>query len=276
MTSLESLTKDKILNRLERVQVQLNNKELLLHLSIYSKNGNLDETYKVVFLMHGIEVSSAKIVKNALKALKREDKNGSYILVSPEISGKTSAYYNLGNMFSSSRKEFAYEKSDWTFGYINRLFDIIRNKWSVEDDFIMFGHSAGAQFTHRYILFGDTSDLGLGIVANAGWYTALDGEIKFPYGLKGVNRYLNRDCTDKNLVLLLGTKDTQADKYLRSTKRSNAQGQNRLERGDYFYKKAQSFARLDETKLNWSKRYIEGVGHNGRLMLDAAIKLYLR
>ena len=49
----------------------------------------------------------------------------------------------------------------------------------------MFGHSAGAQFVHRFIQFKPLSRVDKAVSANAGWYTLPDTTIDFPYGLKG-------------------------------------------------------------------------------------------
>ena len=45
----------------------------------------------------------------------------------------------------------------------------------------MFGHSAGAQFTHRYMLLSKDKRISNAVVANAGWYTFINNA-KFPYG----------------------------------------------------------------------------------------------
>jgi len=50
--------------------------------------------------------------------------------------------------------------------------------------FSMFGHSAGAQFVHRYITFMPQGHLRAAVAANSGWYTLPDQTLKLPYGLK--------------------------------------------------------------------------------------------
>ena len=65
---------------------------------------------------------------------------------------------------------------DLLFDYINPVFNLNQKSYDI------YGHSAGAQFVHRYLLFSDNPQVNKAVAANAGWYTFLDGS-NFPYGI---------------------------------------------------------------------------------------------
>jgi hypothetical protein len=50
----------------------------------------------------------------------------------------------------------------------------------------MYGHSAGAQFVHRYLQFYDSPKVKKAVAANAGWYTFPNEAINYPYGIKSL------------------------------------------------------------------------------------------
>jgi len=92
--------------------------------------------------------------------------------------------------------------------------------------FSMFGHSAGAQFVHRYITYMPQGHLRAAVAANAGWYTLLDQAVKLPYGLfyTGTNKKSVKQTLARPLTVLLGTADTDTKhKHLRNTAEAKQQ-----------------------------------------------------
>ena len=51
--------------------------------------------------------------------------------------------------------------------------------------YLLYGHSAGAQFVHRYLYFVPEARVAKVVAANAGWWTLPDLAVGFPYGLRG-------------------------------------------------------------------------------------------
>ncbi len=163
-----------------------------------------------------------------------------------------------------------------TFELIEQIFAFVKKESPVDaEKYNIFGHSAGAQFVHRFLLFHTTPNLGEAISANAGWYTFPDKKYKFPYGLGTVPSRLNVNSTDyygKNLTILLGTADTLRTTNLRQTPEADLQGLTRLQRGKTFYEYGKNEAQNKNCPFNWKLEFVEGVGHKGDKMSKAAAK----
>ncbi|MFT6583203.1 MAG: hypothetical protein ACJAU6_003656 [Alphaproteobacteria bacterium] len=108
---------------------------------------------------------------------------------------------------------------------------------NVSKSYAMYGHSAGAQFVHRFIYFTPDARLTRAVAANAGWYTMPGFDIAYPYGLGGAGlspANLHRALSAR-LVVLLGMRDTDTShRHLRRTEGANAQGPHRFARGQSF------------------------------------------
>lgn len=184
----------------------------------------------------------------------------------------TVSQYIEGGMFSGTT---LLPESSWTFSMIEPLFDYVKQQTgNTRGGYDIFGHSAGAQFVHRYMTFVPSNRVNKAIAANAGWYTVLDFDIDYPYGLK------NSPATQAGLVkffakdfyLELGTADTDPnDPNLNTTPGAMAQGANRYARGLNYWDVAER-AKGNHT-FNWELKPVEGVGHEYREMIKAAGKL---
>ncbi|MDF2856985.1 MAG: hypothetical protein K0Q87_2836 [Neobacillus sp.] len=187
-------------------------------------------------------------------------------------------FYNLGNITNSDEGGGMLQPRDtWIFPVIDRVFNEVRVRTgATSDKFILFGHSAGAQLVHRYILFSGKTRAARIISANAGWYTMPDASIDFPYGIKDMpmtNEALARAFV-KPVTILLGEKDKKLDnKVLRHTPESDYQGLNRFERGETFYSMAKAKAAELGVPFNWALVTVPGVGHDDVGMAAAAAKL---
>ena len=203
--------------------------------------------------------------------------------------------YNLGNISTSQSNPKPVDKQDWSFSKIEPLFDYVVNvaEPTIEtNQYDMFGHSAGAQFVHRFMAWVPENRVNLAISANAGWYTIPQSDnvgyqYEWPYSTAGApdsdpstTRYdpfpgENIDSyLESNLVVLLGTADTKRTSNLRQTTEADKQGKNRFERGQYFYSEGQSEAAARGVDFNWNLKTVENVGHDGEKMALAAAELF--
>jgi hypothetical protein len=240
----------------------------------YYKPEKSNPNYPVVFVMHGVRRNGREYRDSWVE----HSEKGKFLLLVPEFSEKFypgSMQYNLGNMFTPSGKSLS--KSKWSYTAIECIFDHARNIDGFKAErYSIYGHSAGAQFVHRLVLFLPDARIKTAICANAGWYTMPTGRFEFPYGLKKSHISLKqfRNAFSQNLIVLLGDKDTdQNHKHLRKTKEALAQGKHRFERGKNFFQCAKRETARLNTPLNWKLQTVAGVGHSNSGMAKAATKL---
>ncbi|MBU8540132.1 alpha/beta hydrolase [Falsiroseomonas tokyonensis] len=198
------------------------------------------------------------------------------LLVAPEFSRAlfpTVASYNWGNVVSEDLRPNAPEA--WTFGLIDRIWDAVRARTgAVRAGYTLFGHSAGAQFVHRYLLLAEASRAEAIITANAGSYTMPVRDVAFPFGLGGLDVPEARlqAAFARPVTVLLGADD--ADPRHPSLPRQPgaiAQGPHRLARGLNFYATARAEAWRLEMPFRWRLETVPGVGHdNGGMARRAA------
>lgn len=163
----------------------------------------------------------------------------------------------------------------WIFDDFDRIFEKSSRGLELKTEtYDLFGHSAGGQILHRLALFHPSSRADNILAANSGWYTVPTFEQEFPYGLKdsGMTEDQLQAAFGTNLVLFLGEED-DADETrgsLRRTSEANEQGGHRLERGKYFFRKAEKIAEERGVGFEWKIEVVPGVGHDYERMSEAA------
>jgi len=199
------------------------------------------------------------------------------LLIVPEISEDLfpGVAYNLGNV--ADEDGHLQPESEWAFAVVEPLFDaVVRDTGNSSEGYYLYGHSAGAQFVHRFVMFEPEARIVRAVSANAGWYTTLDDRVEFPYGLK------NSPATTASvahalrvpLTVLLGEDDDDPDSDgLRTTDDAMAQGDTRLERGEFFYASARYASRALGVALAWHLATVPGVGHDNGDMAPPAAEL---
>ena len=230
----------------------------------------------VVFVMHGVLRNAAEYRDN-WSALAKKNR---FLLIVPEFSNKAfpkAAGYVLGNIRTRSGSPVPVDQ--WAFTMIERIFDHVRRlESSTEENYQMYGHSAGAQFVHRYLYYVPNARASKIVIANAGWYTMPDFNVTFPYGLydSGVGGNAVRSILKRRIVVLLGNQDVDPlHKYLRRTPEAMLQGPHRFARGHKFFETAASTAKILKVPFNWQLHAVKGAGHNDRKMSGAAVKWLL-
>ena len=220
-------------------------------------------------VLHGADRNA----RDYLAAWAQKAREYRFIAIAPEFAASdfSTAQYNEGGFISSGSINPP-EKT--TFALLDRIFDFAQEELGLSNEqYNLYGHSAGAQFIHRYLQFYDSPKVAKAVVANAGWYTFPDEDISYPYGIKGLfsdHESLRGNFYNKELTLLLGTADTLRDNNLRVTAQADNQGRNRLERGNAFFERNQNQAAAANQDFRWQRVLAEGVGHDHRLMSPAA------
>jgi hypothetical protein len=228
----------------------------------------------VLFVMHGVQ-RDADRYRDEWRML--SDRYGVVVLV-PEFSEANfpkRENYNFGGMVA--RDGTMKPRGLWHWQVIEQIFKEFRSRsGSDASGFDLFGHSAGAQFAHRYALF-EASPLAQRIIsANAGSYSMPVMGKQFPWGIGGVGLG-NTDLKDflvRDGILMLGDADTDPKhKSLPRDPEAQGQGPHRLARGEAFYAALEAAAAAQCVKLGWTKVLVPGVAHDNAGMGAAAAKL---
>ncbi|HAQ36079.1 MAG: alpha/beta hydrolase [Maricaulis sp.] len=220
----------------------------------------------VVIVMHGVYRNADEYAANWVD-LAREYGLRVY---APEFSAQDfpgADFYNLGGIGTDG--PYAYQA-------IEPIFTAIAARGGNAEGYVLFGHSAGAQFVHRALLFESLPRLTTAYAANAGWYTLPDDSVPWPYGLSGLaaGQGAIAHWISRPMVVLLGDQDTDpADPNLRHTPEADAQGPHRLARGIYFAAEAQDRAQELDMETAWRVVHVPGVAHDNAGMAEAAAAL---
>jgi hypothetical protein len=222
----------------------------------------------IVFVMHG----TARDGANYREAWAPEATRHRFLLVVPEFSARhypRSEHYQQGNVLR--RDGTPVDSAEWSFTTIEALFDEVRQRTgSQRAGYRIYGHSGGAQFVHRMLLFMPNARVERAAVANAGWYTLPTLETPYPYGLGGVMESGDWDerlraAFARDFPLFLSTADTvSSDPTLRVTPEAMEQGRDRFARGHTFYATAQREAAKLDLPFNWRLQALDAVGHSNR------------
>jgi hypothetical protein len=162
-------------------------------------------------------------------------------------------------------------------------FDVLDRMVEMFHGVAVVGHSAGGQFVARYSAGTRLQGLTF-IVANPGSYMYLDetrpfagdcpGFNDYKYGLDNPNLYMSAgvapDYAYRNVIYLLGMRDTKIDANLDTGCEAQRQGRNRYQRGINYYRHLVGHFERQVHRLV----LIPGVGHDPKRMMQAA-KPYL-
>ena len=239
-----------------------------------SRPVNIESDRPVVFVMHGTRRNAQDYRDQWHELAKQHD----FLLVVPEFTRadfQGAEGYNLGNVFDPAGN--AQPMARWSFSVIEPLFDEIRRRFGVTSEkYSMYGHSAGAQFVHRFLFHLPEARIEQAVVANAGWYMLPDLKTGYPYGFSGSvigQRQLERALSTP-VTVLLGEEDTDPeDPNLRRAPEALAQGEHRLDRGKTFYSAASNVAGELGVPFNWTLVKVPGADHDNRLMAIPASEL---
>lgn len=228
---------------------------------------------EIVFVMHG----GGRNADDYLDAWVELADNNNLFIVAPEFENKFSKYttndYQEGNLFTFFGSQNP--KSEWAYTVVENIFDHIKSVNNItNNDYNIFGHSAGGQFVHRMIMLMPESRIKTAIAANAGLYSFPDKDLEFPYGIKNTAANTNLETAySKRLILLLGELDNDPSLgTFRTTELAMEQGKHRLERGTNFYNANMELSKQNQWSFNWTIDTVKNVGHNYRKMSENSIK----
>lgn len=130
----------------------------------------------------------------------------------------------------------------------------------------MFGFSGGGQFLHRYAMFYPKRISRIALVA-PGWFTFLDPEHKYPYGIKSTRDWPNlKFAMEKFLqiptLVLVGDEDGLRDKDLNKARAIDSfQGLNRIERAERWVNAARALSRSFGLVSDFRLEHVPNASH---------------
>ncbi|KGJ90514.1 alpha/beta hydrolase [Thalassotalea sp. ND16A] len=187
--------------------------------------------------------------------------------------------YNKRMVFKIEDEDISFDRNyhsdSFIFKDMDRIFDhAVMALATPQKQYDIFGHSAGGQIAHRLAVFNPNSKVNRILAANSGSYTVPSFAQKLPFGTQ--DALLSKSHFEKafaeKLVLFIGEKDNENETggMLLHSPAVNKQGLHRLARAQYFYKNSKIMASTLELKFNWQLKIIPNIGHNYRLMGQAA------
>lgn len=226
---------------------------------------------RVAFVMHGLNRDADRYLAEWVAL---SDRLG-FLVVCPEFSAAKfpgDEWYNFGGL------RRAREPGLRSFAVPDRVFAELRARTgATASRYSLYGHSAGAQFVHRFLLLAPLAAVDQAVAANAGWYTLPVFDQDFPYGLHGTDVTEAEIATflRRPLVLQLGEADNDpAHRSLRRDAGSDLQGTHRFARGLNYMAVGWREAAARGFPLPWRVVTVPGLGHeNGRMAESAATLL---
>lgn len=146
---------------------------------------------------------------------------------------------------------------------------VLKKSGTADSKLTVFGHSAGGQFVHRFMLVNNSPFVKKAIIGNPGWFTFPTTEEDYSYGIRDLAEIDNlrlKSMLAKNIILQLAEGDTIRESFLRKTPEADRQGFNRLERGNNFFNSLKEIADKNKWDFNWRKVYVPNVGHDAVAM----------
>ena len=230
----------------------------------------IDNDTKVLFVVHGNTRNADDYLNSWIRLTK--DKN--IAIFAPHFKRSSFISFNTLQMSTSSGK-IRTDTDLYLHNSIDTLFKYIKAKFKLNDKlYDIYGHSAGAQFVHRYLLMSDNPSVNKAVAANAGWYTFLNGA-DFPYGVKNPPISLTDSNVKKflstNLYILIGINDIDVDSSINKSKGAQKQGINRLQRAKNFFTYTESIVEQNNLEFKWKYQAVPGAPHSNKVMSKAAV-----
>ncbi|MCL2355062.1 MAG: hypothetical protein FWC68_04245 [Oscillospiraceae bacterium] len=262
------------------------NKNYNMNVFYYIGKGSV-ENKRIIFVMHGC-------LRNALNYLKLwvdyADENN-LIVICPEFTREkyTISEYDYGGIVEG-KEDYSIgdiytplaiydgeiiEESKWIFKNIDDIYlEFIEKNQLRNDGYILYGHSSGSQFVHRFALFSDSPYLKYAVCANAGIYTMLDEDVNYPHGIRNLKKYKNRinSALSRKVYVLVGSLDIDTN-MLNTTELELPQGKTRVERAKTFYNKLEEYAKNENIEHKWKFKIMEGVKHSSKETIPFVIDI---
>ena len=234
----------------------------------------INKDTKVIFVIHG----NSRNAEDYLSAWIPHVINKNVIVAAPQFRKIDFRYFFLLEMAESSGKVNS-NKNEYINNSISLFFNYLKSKFSLSTEtYRMFGHSAGAQFTHRYMLLSMDNRISNSVIANAGWYTFITDD-EFPYGINNSPINISNEqikwFMSQKVNLLIGSDDI-GFRSVNSSKGANLQGSTRVDRAANYFDSLIMSAENRGYALRWNYRVLDRVDHDYIKVTPYAAQILLR
>jgi pimeloyl-ACP methyl ester carboxylesterase len=233
----------------------------------------IDKDTQLLFIIHG----NSRNAEDYISAWIPYISNKNIIVVAPQFNKNSFRYFFLLESATSSGK-INNNPDNYINNSISSFFNFFQSKFSLlTNKYKMFGHSAGAQFTHRYMLLSNDRRISNAVIANAGWYTFLNGN-NFPYGIKNSPIDISSDhikwFMSNKTSLLIGNNDINL-KSVNSSKGAQRQGITRVDRAESYFNSLINISDNNNIPFRWSYKVVDKADHDYLKMTPVAAKILL-
>lgn len=242
----------------------------------YTLPEEINNQTQVLFIVHG----GARDSEKYLDIWKKFTEHKNIILVAPEFKRadyEDYEYLNISDDYGVLNKNL----NEHLHNSLSIFFSFFKSKYNLEiDTYKLYGHSGGAQFAHRLLLFSDYDNVSSAVIASAGSYTFLNNE-NYPYGLKESNHLSDKKIKrylSQRVTFLIGNQDI---KKFESSKKNNIQGKamqgnNRFEVGINYFNNLITVSERQKIPLRWKFQIAKGVAHDNEKMSLLASEILLK
>lgn len=240
---------------------------------LYTLPKEINNQTKVLFIIHG----NSRDVKKYLNLWLEDAKDKNVILVAPHFTKEN--YPNFGTLqIAKSSGKILNDQSNNLTNSISSFFTYFKSKYNLESStYRIFGFSAGSQFVHRYLMYGEDTGTEKAVLGSAGWYTFLNEE-KYPYGTKNmpIEKERYEWFLSRRVLFILGNKDNDPNHpTLNLSKGAKKQGNNRYERGQNYFDNLLNFSQKNKIPFRWRYKVVPSLDHNAEMLSKNAIPFLL-
>jgi hypothetical protein len=236
--------------------------EKVKHIKVYYyAPKELTKNSRIAFVLHGAGRKAEGYRDEWIQYAKKYN----FIVLCPEFSEQDFPgwyAYNGGYIYNYKEKKYS-PKEEWAFHVIERLFDFVKEDRKMRvDSYGIFGHSAGAQFVQRMVLFMPEARFSVAIANGAGDYTHPTFDRLFSGGLGNTiaTKQTVKKAFSKELIILMGSKDLMSKTMPKSEEQMHKW--DRVWRAKIFYKDAKEEAEKLGAEFNWRFQFVPNADHN--------------
>lgn len=180
--------------------------------------------------------------------------------------------YNAAGMVDSAGDPLP--ESKWKFDIVTTCVEMAGRQWGTSSKYWLWGHSAGGQFVHRYVMFAQPDDMIGAVAANPVRFTSPDYYAPFPSGLHGapVDHLDVPLAFSHRFLIILGGDDIEPMGLRGGVLPAESPlADSPLEEGLAFFTTARQYAAAHEVPFRWALQVVPGVGHDHEEMAMASM-----